>query len=309
MPADKSGRIVTGLPPSVEERSGHDQVPSTLLGSIPSAGSLAYADILEKRKFALSPGQRSETFEAPPADDRTGSNQVVSPEIKGTPWKAICHLTMIYESGQRAIGTGFLVGERTVITAGHCVFLPSFGQAIRVTVVPAREGNDAPFGWNEATLVDFSRDWQNTNERDPDPQHDFGAVFLSTPTLHQRVRHTLSTAAFADADVRGIRVANVAGYPGRRPIKMERDHGPLVIDDTRPLDPRILYHLLETHEGQSGGPIIHYNAATTTVTVFGIHTYGDAANNIARRIDPELAGIINRWVATPQPFMAGAPLS
>src|SRR4051794_24962558 len=39
-----------------------------------------------------------------------------------TPWRKICSLQMRGALGSGVIGTGWLVGPRTVITAGHCVF-------------------------------------------------------------------------------------------------------------------------------------------------------------------------------------------
>jgi V8-like Glu-specific endopeptidase len=156
-------------------------------------------------------------------------------------------------------------------------------------------------------MVDYLKDWKDSPADDPQVQHDFGAVFLPSTTLHQRVGHTLNFTAFSDADVHGVRIANVIGFPNRGdrfPI-METDDGPLLINQAHPLDPHILKHLLETHEGQSGGPIIHYNTATTAMNVFGIHTYFSDDANLARRIDQGLADTIRRWIADPRPFLAG----
>ena len=38
------------------------------------------------------------------------------------PWRRLCALRIHFPSGSQARGTGFLVGPRAVITAGHCVY-------------------------------------------------------------------------------------------------------------------------------------------------------------------------------------------
>ena len=237
--------------------------------------------------------------------------QVTIPKINRVPWRAICYLDINYEDGQLGRGTGFLVGSRTVITAGHCVHQPVHGRAMQVKVMPARQGGTA-LEEIETTMVDFSPEWQATNPDLPEYEHDYGAVFLRTSTT---VGHNLRYAAFTDDAVEAIQVANVAGYPnhGDNAFIMEKDAGPLVIDQDHPINQRILYHLLDTYEGQSGGPIMHAHSVTKEVTVFGIHTYGDeefpGVPRVARRIDQPLANIIRLWVKDPWPFMAGAAVA
>jgi glutamyl endopeptidase len=322
MAGNQGGQLVRGSAPQLDATSEPDRLPGAALARHPAAGSLVY----KQRRSApakKASGQRRKFATAsafsffmprrpmpPPVPEPDAQRRLVTlPEVKGVPFKAICHLAIEYADGQTANGTGFLVSPRTVLTAGHCVYMPTTGsQAARITIVPARQGDKAPFGWYETDQVDFSHAWRDVDPAAPDPQHDFGAIFLRTDELHRRVGHTLKWAAFSDADLNAIRVVNVAGFPDYQDqaFMMECDDGPLIIDEAHPINPRILYHVLATHEGQSGGPIMHYNPATTALTVFGIHTYGHDDANVARRVDPELAITIERWVAAPHPFMAGA---
>jgi V8-like Glu-specific endopeptidase len=324
MTENQGGRLVRGSPPDADATSEHARLPGTALTRGRAAGSLVYGQQRRAPKTRATgkplkpiaasafsffiPRTWSKSTPPPQIETDAEKRRVELPEIKGAPFKAICHLVIEYADGQSANGTGFVVGPRTVLTAGHCVYMPTSGsQAAKITVVPARQGETAPFGWYETDLVDFSHAWRDVDPTVPEPEHDYGAVFLRTDGLHQRVGYTLKCAAFSDADVNGIRVANVAGFPDYQDqaFVMECDDGPLVIDSAHPINQRLLYHLLDTHEGQSGGPIMHYNTLTGALTAFGIHTYGQDEANVARRIDPELAAVINRWVASPQPFMAG----
>lgn len=59
-------------------------------------------------------------------DDRV---RIQNPSVY--PWRAICALRMTAKDGSRWIGTGFLVGPGTVITAGHCVYLHVSSSSIK----------------------------------------------------------------------------------------------------------------------------------------------------------------------------------
>jgi V8-like Glu-specific endopeptidase len=317
------GRLVPSKPS--ETISEPEKLPKKLRAAGPPASALAYGSSASSTREA-SPGkaEKGKGFafvgasafsflglapkvrEREPLDAQTPKRQVKLPEIAGAPFKAICHLAIEYQGNQTGNGSGFFVGPRTILTAGHCVYLPKVGQATRITVVPARQGEAAPFGWDEATEVDFSTEWRQTNPDAPQPGHDYGVVFLPTPRLHQRVGHALKWAAFSDTDIKDIRVVNVAGFPD---YKDEAFVMECVVDDAHPIEQRVLYHKLETHEGQSGGPIMHYNTGTAVLTAFGIHTYGHVTANVARRIDKDLSNIIQRWVTDPRPFMAGAAVA
>lgn len=56
------------------------------------------------------------------------------------PWRMICALRITGSNGVRAVGTGWLIGPRTLVTAGHCVHHPDLGGwAARIEVSAGRE--------------------------------------------------------------------------------------------------------------------------------------------------------------------------
>ena len=61
------------------------------------------------------------------------------------PWRMICALRMRGPSGAGAIGTGWFIGPRTVLTPGHCVFSRMFfgGWASTIEVIPGLNGQGA----------------------------------------------------------------------------------------------------------------------------------------------------------------------
>src|SRR5918912_3129628 len=68
-----------------------------------------------------------------PTDDRV---RILDTEL--APWRMICALRMRGPTGAGAIGTGWFIGPRTVLTAGHCVFSNHFfgGWASSIEVIP-----------------------------------------------------------------------------------------------------------------------------------------------------------------------------
>src|SRR5271157_3349706 len=73
--------------------------------------------------------------------DRDDRVRILDTEL--APWRMICALRMQGGSGAGAIGTGWFIGPRTVITAGHCVFSNYFfgGWASTIEVIPGLNGN------------------------------------------------------------------------------------------------------------------------------------------------------------------------
>jgi V8-like Glu-specific endopeptidase len=73
-------------------------------------------------------------------DDRI---RVLDPETM--PWRMICSLEISGRTG-KGIGTGWFVGPKTIITAGHCVYHPNFGGwANEIKIYPGRYGTNFPF--------------------------------------------------------------------------------------------------------------------------------------------------------------------
>ena len=80
------------------------------------------------------------------------------------PWRSICALRITAQNGSRWIGTGFLVAPRTVITAGHCVFMHAQGGwAKSIEVVPGLDEAQRPYGSHVGTSFRSVTGWVNGN--------------------------------------------------------------------------------------------------------------------------------------------------
>lgn len=106
-------------------------------------------------------------------DDRT-----LITDTAALPWRCICQLVIEgVHPDQQLLGTGWLAGPHTVITAGHNLFNPTKGnKATRITVIPGRDGNIAPFDYYVSNDFDVHPGWYESGNQ----YQDLGVVWLKS---------------------------------------------------------------------------------------------------------------------------------
>ncbi|MBX9623234.1 MAG: trypsin-like serine protease [Gemmataceae bacterium] len=197
------------------------------------------------------------------------------------PWRCICSLEITAANGTRWVGTGWLAGPRTVITAGHCVYLHRHGGwARQVVVYPGRNGADTSLGRYVSDDLRSVTGWTDGKN----PAYDYGAILLPEPLD----LGWLAYAVYPDADLRGL-VVNVFGYPADKPAG-ELWGAARVLQQVLPQ--KLVYNL-STFGGQSGAPVFE-KAGAERVAV-GIHNYGDVSGNSATRITDGVYDDITAW--------------
>jgi V8-like Glu-specific endopeptidase len=203
---------------------------------------------------------------------------------KAIPWKRICHLQIEAQNGSRFLGTGALIGPRTVVTAGHCVFLhDAGGWAKSITVSPGRNSGSFPFGKAKAIQLHTVKGWKDNKNR----QYDYGAITIG-PGINMSPASAFGFAALPDSAIRGKKL-NTAGYPGDKPAGTMWYHGMKV----KSLQPRVLVYDIDTMGGQSGSPLwIKQNGKRVQV---GIHTNGMASGNSGTRITLPVFNNLKKW--------------
>ncbi len=212
------------------------------------------------------------------------------------PWRMICALRMYSENGGGAIGTGWLAGPRTIITAGHCVHHAGFfgGWADRIKVSAGRDSSEFPFGTQTASRFSSIDKWVE----DADPDFDIGCIHLEEP-LGDTVGW-FSIASMAAHELESYMV-NISGYPGDRGNGTEQYfHKNRILN----VGDRRIFYDVDTAGGQSGAPVwIHENTGAPPIAV-GIHAYGTGGTpfdlgitaNSAPRIIPEVFDQITSWI-------------
>jgi glutamyl endopeptidase len=214
------------------------------------------------------------------------------PRILDYPWRCICWLNSYMRDGSKLLGTGWLAGPRTVITAGHCVYNRNpehpLGFATRIFVVPACNGeSDEPFNGQWSQSFDASRGWLE-GFADPDP-YDFGVVVLP---------NALDVGYFGfgplpDDELANLTV-NVSGYPydpGNKPDGTQwwEQH---TLSGVGPYN--LYYADIPTQAGQSGSPVWFKQGEDRYV--LGIHNHGVAGGGYATRITPAVSQTIEHWL-------------
>jgi glutamyl endopeptidase len=217
------------------------------------------------------------------------------------PWRMICALRMRGPSGATAIGTGWFIGPKTVLTAGHCVFSNYFfgGWASSIEVIPGLVGpgedaNLRPYGSVTSQRLTSVDRWIESEDAD----FDMGCIHLDESKGDEVGWFGL--ASLSEDELNGYRV-NVSGYPGDRGAGFEQYHAAnrvLSVTDRR------LFYEVDTYGGQSGAPVWIHKTDDAPPLAVGIHAYGiggTPANlgvvaNSAPRIIPEVLEKLKEWV-------------
>lgn len=201
------------------------------------------------------------------------------------PWRCICHLVADGLHSQQVLGTGWLAGPRTVITAGHNLFSHKFGRsASRVTVVPGRQVDNAPFNFFRSTRFDVHPRWRS----DGDESFDLGVIWLDAD-----VGNHVGWFGFGsrpDVELQDL-IVNTAGYPADKRMGTQWFNAGRVTD----IGPRVLEYGLDTEAGQSGSPIFAVDANDERV-VLAVHAYGGDAANRGIRISDDVFHLFQDWV-------------
>lgn len=239
-------------------------------------------------------GEASFGTPPPQTEDVIGEdNRSPVPDTTLYPWRAMCSLLITAADNSTWVGTGWFISPRTLITAGHCVYIKGSNVAGRdgwvksVQVMPGRNGTVLPYGSVTSTTFRAVSGWMNNG----DPSFDYGAIIIPTP-LGNTVGW-LGVGVYTDDDLRTV-IGNISGYPNDK-IGNEKGtqwyHGQRIADLTN----RRVFYEIDTYGGQSGAAV--YRAMGNQRFAFAIHAYGGLKSNSGTRITPEVYNNVSSWKA------------
>lgn len=205
------------------------------------------------------------------------------------PWRTMTKLRMRF-NGQDYIGSGILIANKYVLTAGHNVYDRTLGgYADRIEVIPAMTGTFAPYGKAIAKRMRTFSGWTNNES---------SAWDMALITLDKEIGKSTGFLGYANYNNAQLNRAyvTIAGYP------FDKDNGNrmwYMSGNLLRLYTHELNYTIDTAGGQSGSGI--WRVVNGKRYVIGVHAYGVSANppyNGGTRIEANKFNSIKNWIAS-----------
>jgi len=175
------------------------------------------------------------------------------------PWSAV-GMVEVRIGNQLLVGTGVMIGKKTVLTCGHGVYDQKLGWAESASFIPGKKGTVEPFGRIGVAEVIVPDGWTKQG----DDNYDLALLILDTSIGDKTGYFDISVENdlfFNDHDVIS------AGYP--------QDLGSgsymyWVTGKVYGLDENLFLHTIDSEPGQSGSPVWYGDTSSGNAQMIGI---------------------------------------
>jgi V8-like Glu-specific endopeptidase len=206
------------------------------------------------------------------------------------PWRINCSLLITARDNSRWVGTAWFIGPRTLVTAGHCVYIKNSGNPAQdgwvksIQVMPGRNESRLPFGAVTSNVFWTVKGWADGGEEN----YDYAAIILPSD-LGSNVG-TYGFAALPDNQLMG-KTAHISGYPGDKPSGTQwyDKH------EVASVNPNKVHYDIDTAGGQSGAAV--YVVRGGRRIAVAVHAYGGPTTNSGTRISAPVFANLTNWKA------------
>lgn len=197
------------------------------------------------------------------------------------PYRWVAYVETTWPNGRTTIGTAFMVGDSSAVTAAHMVYNVSFGGfAKSIAIYPGKNGNSNTFSGSHAKLMYVPKEYVD----DQKLQFDCALIKLKT-ALGKRVGYFGLRRQSANYE---NLIVNLTGYPEDHPKEMWKSKGPITSKSLSLLD-----YALDTQPGMSGSPLNRiYNGNWYAI---GVHTRHYSTYNRGVNFHPFLYSMITTY--------------
>ncbi len=203
-----------------------------------------------------------------------------------TTWPNSFHAQLsINFNGRTYGGSGAMVGPHHLLTCGHNVYdTKAKAWANEITVYPALNEAQAPFGFAKAIKAYTFSNWTERGER----QYDIALLILDKSIGKETGWGGLLSEEDQDLSKEEV---NIYGYPGDKGFKQMWG----MKHNIHKLEPEEFQYLIDTNGGQSGSAIWIFNHGTPKI--LGVHTLGSNFGNFGVRLSQQKFQMIVEKIA------------
>jgi len=208
--------------------------------------------------------------------------QQVTPTL-AFPASARVRVAAFFSDGHEGQGTGYMVGNKYLLTAGHVVFSPDHGGfTTSLVAFPAEDGDTKPFGKATGVVFRTSKAWHDSQ----DECSDYALVTLDAQFGDITGWYGLQT--LNDGILDNDPNVTIGGYPTDKPFGTQwQETGPIVDhSDT------CLYYNVDTTGGDSGAGVVPDDGKHEVAAVHD----GTDFYNYATRITSARFDLILGWI-------------
>ena len=201
------------------------------------------------------------------------------------PWRTICKLEITAANGRRFGCSGAMIGPRTVLTNGHCVYMHDHGGWARsIRVIPGKNGSAEPFGSATSSFYWSVEGWT----RDRSSNYDYAVIVLPSNNKLGNVVGWMGLANLSFFSLLGLRVNN-SGYPGDKPYGTQWWNANNILAVTA----RRVYYRIDTYFGQSGSP--DWRFKDNKRHIVAVHNTGGSIMNGGVRLSKPVFDNLVKW--------------